>query len=179
METIDPLSSEAAAASEDVPPLEPEVAPPAPSTPPPSTETPPSSPPPQQETTSPQQDDVQVLPPHAIGGAAEVDAPQAASSVEPSEAEAEGGAPQSPSPSPPPAGDGSPDLHKTPEKSPVQDSAPPAAVLEPEETSEPAYTQVTTSTETLRGNWSHWFHTQTQFEGPVYKIWPDLLLAVH
>lgn len=175
VETVDLPSSVAAAAPEVAPPPDPKMAPPAPSTPPLSPETPPSSLPPQQETTSPQQEDVQVLPPSAIEGLAEVDAPQAAGRVEPSEAEAEGGAPQSPSPSPPPpADDGSPHLPKTPEKSPVQDSAPPVAILEPEETSEPADTQVTTSTETVSRNWSHWFHTQTQFEGPVYKVWPDL-----
>lgn len=153
VKTVDLPSSEASvAASEEVPPTDPVVAPTAPSTPPPSPEIPPSSHYPQQETTSPQQEDVQVLLPHVIGGAVEVDASQTASLVEASKAETEEEVQQSPSL--PPADDGSPDLLKTPQKPPIQDSAPAVAVLEPEETSEPADTQVTTSTETLRRNWS-------------------------
>lgn len=139
VKTINQSSEAAEAASEDVPPSGRVVVPPAPSTPPQSPEIPPSSQYPQQ--------DVQVLLPHTIGGAAEVNTPHTASPVEPSEAEPEEDVQQSCSPSPPSADDGSPDLLKTPEKSPVQDSR---TILEPEETSEPADTQVTTNTETLR-----------------------------
>lgn len=161
------LTSLEASVSEDVPPPGPVVAPPAPSTPPPSPEIPPSSQCPQQETTSPQQEDVQVLLPHTNGGVPEVDAPQTASPVEPSEAEPDEEAQECPCPSPPTADDGSPDLLKTPEGSPVQDSAPPMAVLEPEETSEPADTKVTTSTETL---------IKTGASGQYDDIYTDLMI---
>lgn len=145
------LPSLEVSAFEDFPPPEPVVAPPAPSTPPPSPEIPPTSQFPQQETTSPQQEDVQVLLPHSIVGVTEVDAPRTASPMEPYEAEPDEEPQQSPFTSHPPADDGSPDRLKTQEKSPVQDSAPPVTVLEPEETSDPADTQVTINTESLIG----------------------------